>query len=239
MNRFLVVATLTILVFSSCNPFGRRVRGDGNVTVQNRAVENFKAVQVGGALDVYVSQDSGFSVRVEADENLQEFIEVYNDGNTLRVRQRNNTSLNPSRDIKVYVTAPEFSRFGASGASEIKGQNRITSGNAIIIDLSGASEIEAELRAPSIRVDMSGASTAELSGETRDLDVEGSGSSNIKAMDLLTENASIRVSGASDAKVYASVKLEVKASGASSVRYKGNASVSSNSSGASSIKKVD
>lgn len=239
MNRFLVIATLTILLFSSCNPFGRRVRGNGNVTVQNRSVENFKAIQVGGALEVYVSQDPAFSVRVEADENLQEFIEVYNDGNTLRLRQRNNTSLNPSRDIKVYVTAPEFARLRASGASEIKVQGRITSSNAIDIDLSGASEVEAELKAPAIRVDMSGASTAELSGETRDLEVEGSGSSNIKAIDLLSENTSIRVSGASDAKVHASVKLEVRASGASNVHYRGNATVNSNTSGASSLKKVD
>ena len=46
------------------------------------------------------------------------------------------------------------------------------------------------------------------------------------------------MSGACDAEVFASVKLDVNASGASHVKYKGNATVTRNVSGAGSVKKV-
>ena len=46
------------------------------------------------------------------------------------------------------------------------------------------------------------------------------------------------MSGACDAEVFASVKLDVKASGASDVKYKGNAAVSQHVSGAGNVKKV-
>ena len=46
------------------------------------------------------------------------------------------------------------------------------------------------------------------------------------------------MSGAGDAEVFASVKLDVEVSGASDVKYKGNAAVSQDVSGAGSVKKV-
>ena len=79
-----------------------------------------------------------------------------------------------------------------------------------------------------------------LTGETKDFNVDGSGAQSIKCFELMAENAHVEMSGAGDAEVFASVKLDVHvASGASDVKYKGNATVSQNVSGAGSVKKAD
>lgn len=240
MRHFLVVFTvLSLVALSSCRFGGKRVRGDGNVTTQNRSVGNFSGVDVSGAIDVYLTQDSSYSVKVEVDNNLQEFIEVYVDGNKLRIHQRNNTSLDPTRDIKVYVSAPSYRRVEASGACSVISKNRLGTDDDFAIHLSGACDVDLDLKAPRVRAEVSGACSVTLKGETKDFSVDGSGSTDLKCFGLLTENADVDLSGASDAEVYASVKLDASASGSTDIKYKGNPSVNSHMSGASSIKKAD
>ncbi len=196
-------------------------------------------MDVSGNISVYVKQDSLSAIKVEADENLMEYIEISVDGNTLYIKPRRGTNLRSSGGIKVYVSNPSYANFEASGACDIYGENKITSDAAIGIELAGASSVEMELRSPAVDADLSGASDVTLKGETKKIHAHGSGASSIKCFELMTEEADISLSGASHAKVFASVKLQADASGASGVEYKGNPSVSKETRGASSIKKVE
>lgn len=240
MKRTLVLCLGMIALFSSCQYLGgERIKGDGNVTTNTHAITDFKGVDVGGAIELYLIQDPAYSVKVETDKNLHEFIEVYKDGNILHIRPANNTNLDPTGKIKVYVSAPSYSRVGASGACSIESQNKLSSDGTMLIDLSGASEAKLDIKSPNVDVEASGACGMTLKGETKNLSVSASGSTNIKAFELLSENADVEISGAGDVDIYASVKLNASTSGASSIRYKGNAAVTSDVSGAGSVKKVD
>ncbi|HET9430498.1 MAG TPA: head GIN domain-containing protein [Chitinophagaceae bacterium] len=224
---------------SSCNYLGgQRIKGDGNVITQDRNITAFTGVDVSGAIDVVLTQDSAFSVKVETDNNLQELIEVYKDGDVLRIHNRRNFNLDPSEKTTVYVAAPAFKQLEVSGASTLKTANMLSSTDWIRFKISGASKADMQLKAPNVEADVNGASSAVLRGETRDLTLEGSGASDIHAFELLSETARVDISGAANAEVFASMSLEARASGASNVRYKGNATVNSNTSGASDVKKV-
>jgi hypothetical protein len=105
--------------------------------------------------------------------------------------------------------------------------------------MSGASSAKLDLKTPKVTVDLSGASKITLKGQTKDFMVEGSGASSIKGYDLMAENTFVKLSGASNADVFASVKLDVHVSGASDLDYKGNPAVTKEVSGASSAKKAE
>jgi Putative auto-transporter adhesin, head GIN domain len=240
MKRFLALALPVLVLFSSCHFItGKRIRGNGHVISQTRNFSNFTGVDVSNAIHLYVKQDSGYSVRVETDENLQEYIIVYEEGGILRVKQENNTNLDATGRIKVFVSAPLYKSLEASGACKIMGETVLTATDAIDVDLSGASEAELELKAPKISAGMSGASSLTLTGQTKDLFIEGSGACHAHCFGLMSENAEVDVSGASNADVFASVKLHAESSGASDVRYKGNAAVNQSTSGAGSVKKAE
>ncbi|MEO5947233.1 MAG: head GIN domain-containing protein [Chitinophagaceae bacterium] len=231
---------IVLVIISSCNYVGgERIRGNGNMKVENRTLSSFDAVNVSCNTDLYVKQDSIFSVRVEADENLMEYIITELDGNTLKIRSKDGVNLKSSSSIKVYVSGPSFNHFKASEASDIFSENKITSKEAIAIDISGASDVKMELMAPQIEANLSGASSLTLSGQTKDFKVDGSGSTDINCFDLQTENTVIKLSGSGNANVFASVKLDLRISGSADVRYKGNPTVSQKISGAGSVKKVD
>jgi len=240
MRKLLFPVFLFVVLFSSCRYFGgERIRGNGTIKTESRSTGSFNSVHVSGNADVFVKQDSVFSIGIETDENLMEYIIIKTDGNTLKIRPKDRVNLKPTNAIKVYVSAPSFSNIEASGACQIFGENKIVSNEAIVIDLSGASNIKMELMAPKVNAELSGAGIINLSGQTKDFIVDGSGSTDIKCFDLLSENTDVELSGAGDAEVYASIKLNVNVSGAADVKYKGNATVEKKISGAGSVRKVD
>ena len=239
MKHFISLSLLVIF-FTSCNYVLRnQVHGNGNIKTESRTAGQFNSIDVSSSIDVYVKQDSVASIKIEADENLMEYIQVIDDGGVLRIHPDEGYNLRPSKSIKVYVSSPAYKSFEASGACNIYSENKITSSDIIDIDLSGSCDAKLELNAPNVNADLSGACNIELKGETKEFKVGGSGSTGIKSMELLAENVDVDISGAGEADVYASVKLNVEVSGAGSVKYKGNATVSQNVSGAGSVKKVE
>ena len=216
-----------------------KVRGNGTIKTENRTAGTFTGVDVGGNFDLYVKQDSTRSVRIEADENLMQYIEVKMDGDKLVVQPKDGYNLSGSKQIKVYVSSPVLNKLEASGACDIIGENKITSTETMYIDLSGASDVKLELKAPKVETTSSGAGSISLKGETKDFSVDGSGSTDINCFELMAENTTVELSGAGDAQVFASVKLDVQVSGAADVKYKGNATVNQSVSGAGSVKKVE
>jgi hypothetical protein len=237
----IVLFSLVIFVFATgCREIaGRRVKGSGHIITENRTATGFNSIDVSGAIDVFVKQDSTTSVKVEADDNILEYIEVHTEGSTLEIYTENNINLRPSNKIKVYISNPLYKEFQVSGASSVRCENEITSADALDVGLSGASEGSLELNAPKVSVNLTGASNASVKGKTKDFEGSVSGASEIRGFDLLSENANVDASGASHIEIYASVKIDGQASGASSVNYKGNAQSSVEKSGASSVNKKD
>lgn len=244
MTRTKLTAGLFLLGFplllSSCSQlFGKRVHGDGNITTQDRAVNNFKNVEVGGAAKLFVSQGDQHSVKVEVDENLQQYIEVFQEGNKVIIREKDDYNLDPTGDIKIYVTSPVYNDIDVSGACDIIGQAPINNPENLQMHISGAGTMKMEINAPQITANVSGSGSVNLKGETKSVDIGLSGAADAHCYDLKSENTKVDISGAGSAEVYASVHLDVTVGGAGSVKYKGGGDVSEHVGGAGSVHKVD
>jgi hypothetical protein len=240
--RIILFALSTIVVLSSCNHFrhGERVDGNGTIQKQNRKVtSNFTGIEVDGDIELYIRQDSSRSIDIETDENLLPYVFVVADGDMLRIHPERGYDLEPTKSVKVYVSGPTFKELYASGACKMIGETEVSSTDQIEIKLSGSCDAGLRLKTPKVIAHVTGASRMTLRGETKDVSIEASGASDAKCFDLMSESSDVDVSGASNAEVFASVKLDADASGASGVRYKGNATVNKHESGASSVKKAD
>ena len=138
------------------------------------------------------------------------------------------------------MTAPSFNDINVSGAGSIVTDAKINNPGPINIGISGAGDIKVEVNAPKVGVDISGAGSATMVGETRDFELGITGAGKAKCFDLKAENTTVTISGAGDADVFASQKLDASTSGAGSIRYKGKpADVKSGKSGAGSIEAVE
>lgn len=200
-------------VFNFSINFGG-VKGSGNVVSEKRALADFNAIEVGGVFDVEVVAQKEFSVEVEADDNLLQYIRTEVNGGTLEIRTKKRIS--PKSKIRVRVSAPNIESLHTSGASKLSLAN-----------------VKNDL----LKVDASGASKIKIDGETRNLEVELSGASRLNAENLKAENVSVDGSGASSAAVNVSGDLKADLSGASKVTYTGNPrNLEKSTSGASSVR---
>src|SRR5450432_756493 len=241
MRKYLsVLAALAIVItLGSCRHYwGKKVRGNGNITTEERSVSNFKNVEVGGQINVYVSQGSPASVKLEGDDNILKYVEVSQEGDRLIVKNKDGYDLQPSGDMKVYVTAPVYTEIETSGACDIIGQGKITNPEDLKLKVSGAGTIKMELDAPRLTAEISGSGSVHLKGDTKELEFDLSGVGSAHCYDLLAENTKVDISGAGSADVFASVRLDAHVSGVGSIHYKGNPpNVKQEVSGAGSISK--
>jgi hypothetical protein len=241
MKKMYAIFCLSLCLFASACRFmgGERIKGNGSIKTEPRTVGSFNGIDASGSVNVHLQQSSDASVKIEADENLLPYIETSVSGSTLKVKTRDGFNLDATKGIVVYVSGPVFREASVSGSGDIIGDNVITGTEALSMDISGSGNIKMEVALPKTEVEISGSGSAELRGSSKEFKASISGSGSIHCFELITDNTTLDLSGASDAQVYASKRLKVEVSGSGDVQYKGGASVSQDVSGSGSVKKVD
>lgn len=190
------------------------VQGSGNTKSEKREVSEFTKVEGGGAITLEIVAQKDFSVEVEADDNLLQYIKTEVSGDTLKVFSEGRIS--PKTKLLVKISMPELNSLEISGASGATVSN---------------------VKTDSLKLEAGGASKIKIDGEAKSLESDASGASKIDAEGLKVENADVEASGASSMTVSASNELKADASGASTIYYTGEPkTVLPNSSGASSVK---
>ena len=189
------------------------VHGSGNVTSQTRDVSGFHGVDVSGVFDVEIVAQKEYSVQIEADDNLLEYIKTDVDDGILEIST--SRKIKSSEMLKIKIGAPDIDSLSTSGVAKVS-----------LVDLKNGS----------LKVDSSGASKMTLAGETDKLMIDVSGAAKIEAEGLKSRAASVDSSGASKISVFATDSVRVKASGASKITYTGGATdVVTKTSGAGSV----
>jgi hypothetical protein len=210
--------------------------GSGNVVTEEFDLSGFDRVEVSNAFDVQIRQGDDFSVTARVDDSVVEYLEIVQQGDTLRIGLKPHTyTMVNVETLEAEVTMPELRGLEVSGAG-IVSLAGFQSSEAFYADVSGASSLHGDLRTGGVRFDVSGSSDAQLSGSGEDLVMNVSGASSVDLAEFPVGDADIQVSGASSAAVNVSGRLDVEASGGSHVRYRGDPTLGSvDSSGGSSI----
>jgi hypothetical protein len=241
MRKTIILLLMPVIAFQSCmlHDDRRRISGNEHVITNNAPVGDFTGVHAGGSFDVYVTEGSPTAVKIEGEDNIISHVKMEVRNGVLTIDSEDGVSLNPHRDVKVFITAPRFSKLSTSGSGNITGQTKITSDGKLELGSSGSGSLKLEVDAPEITVGISGAGFVDLAGETKKFNASVSGAGSIKAFDLKSENVECNISGTGNMEVYSSVKLNAGISGMGKIRYKGNPEVTKNVSGIGNIQKVD
>jgi hypothetical protein len=217
----------------------RHVDGNGISSTQARSVGDFHSLSAMGSMDVIISQAASPSIKIEADQNLLEYIETRNNGGTIEIYTRDGYNLDPKSAIKVYAAAPDFRDIEVSGSGKINSTGKVTGNSQLNTEISGSGDINIEADAPKITTRISGSGSSRIKGNTKDFSAHISGSGDVYCYDLLSENTEIDIAGGGNAEVYASKTLDVDIAGSGDVRYRGNPSIKQNISGSGGVKKAD
>ena len=239
MTKLFFLLACPLLILSSCRySHGRRVSGNGSTGTETRSVSGFTGVETHGSIDLVVSQGS-FNVKVEADQNLLQYIETRVENGHLVVGFREGIALYDINTAKVYVTAPELNDFETHGSGNINGQGRINNKDKIAINISGSGDIQLHLDCPEISTETHGSGDINLEGESKNISTTLTGSGDVKLADLKAENVKVSIHGSGDTEIFASESLDVQIFGSGDVHYKGTPRISSSIHGSGELSKMD
>ncbi|MBE9586546.1 DUF2807 domain-containing protein [Mucilaginibacter sp. JRF] len=208
-------------------------------TTEDRYLSGFKAVSVSGSWDIYITQGSTESVKVEAPSDVISKIITEVDGGTLKIYSKNdNWGWNSgNKKIVVYITAKSLNSIGMSGSGDIYFKNGIK-GDKLALRVSGSGDISGKVTVNELESSISGSGDIKVSGTAGTSTVKVVGSGDFTGGDLVTQNTSVKVAGSGDARVNAKQKVEAAVAGSGDIYYTGGATnVSSSTSGSGDVHK--
>lgn len=218
--KYLSVIFLGLAVTACVNgQFRKTVRGNRNVTKEERSAGSFTGVKVSTGIDLYLSQGDNASITVEADENLHEYIKTEVKGDQLEIYS--DANIISSEKKRVYVTMKNITSLSTSSAGDIIGETAIKTDD-LELSASSAGDIKLEVYAKTVKIDASSSGDVSLNGEADMLEADLSSAGDLNAYEFKTREADVTVSSAGDADVYVTERLKARASSAGDINYKGD-----------------
>lgn len=199
----------------------KNIKGSGNVVTRTVEVKPFTVLEIGGIYDVYITQGSTESVKIEADDNLLEFVTVENVKDALVLSSDCKMNIKRPFTMKVHVTVKDLKELNVDGIGDVISEGNIR-GSQLKVSNSGVGDVKLALEYNSLNLDYSSVGNIHLSGTVNDAEMMCSGVGNVKAFDLVVQNLELNHNGVGNTEVNASESLDINFSGIGDVVYTGN-----------------
>lgn len=237
MKRIFHLSVIACVLYlaTGCGINNKKINGNGNVSTEERNAGAFEELIVSGSMHVYLSQGPVQAVRVEAESNLLPYIITNRQGDELKVKTEDNTSISYTHPINIYLTTPDIKKISMLGSGKIETKDTLRNDDGLKISLAGSGSINIRMNAPEADANIAGSGNITVSGFTQKLDINLAGSGNFKGSDLKSEEAKIKIAGSGSAWVFASVKLSAKILGSGNVHYGGTPSMDNNMLGSGKV----
>jgi len=155
---------------------------------------------VGGGFKVEITQSDSYSVRVTADNNTFDYIDVYKTGETLTIGLKSGYSFR-NVTLKTQITMPNLHGVALSEGTQGTAKEFASTHEFNLV--------------------LSGGSSLELEGSGGNLNLVASGGSRSDLSDFPVGNATVLLSGGSQATINLDGRLDANLSGGSQLQYIG------------------
>ncbi|MBC8767799.1 DUF2807 domain-containing protein [Arenibacter sp. BSSL-BM3] len=217
---FVIVFSILLL---SCEK--ETITASSEITTKDFEFSGYTSLEVNDNFKVYINfSDTEEKLRVQANENLHEYILVGKESNKLTVKLDNVRRIKGKETLNVFITTKKINNFTIVGNAKLVLEDPLETDN-LKINLTGNSFISGPLEVENLDVDASGNCMIDFSGSVKTMDVNLRGNSEISDYDLSVETLKIDFSGNSNAYLTVNNSISVDASGNSVLSYKGNATI--------------
>jgi hypothetical protein len=221
----LIIAVISgIVAVSACNGCNSK-RGNGQVIKQDRSVTSFSKISIEGIFPVVLSQNGGPEfVKVEADENLQEYILVRNDGDELIVETEDNVSIRKSKRLKVFINLKNISELNYKSVGSLITHGKLKL-DSLEINSESVGKVDLDIDARFLRANLNSVGVTNLQGKVTEARINNKSVGALNAYDLKTQTMMLHNTSVGTAEIYADSAFFIRSSALGNVYYKGNGEV--------------
>jgi hypothetical protein len=261
---FLLFGLVLLLGIASCSAIAgsskgwETIQGSGTVLKEQRNLDSFTGVELAMQGTLYIESGTSPSLRIEAEDNLMEYIlsEVKDDKLVIGTPQAIN--LKNTQPINFYLTIVGIDEIDITSSGDVVADRLISgdfkinvssSGNlsftslvclSLQVDISSSGDVLIpELSSDSITVDISSSGNLELqAGEVPWQKINISSSGEYNAKDVLSTQAEVALSSSGSAWIQVSDSLTGRLSSSGNVYYSGNPTVDVSTSSSGKVVKI-
>lgn len=239
MKNITTLIVLLIALNSCTAQWGKRIKGNGNITTIKKSVGDYESLDMAGFFDVKLIEGKEGNITITGEENLLEYIVTEVKDGKLILKTEKGVNLQPSHrnGIKITIPVEQINSVYLSGSGDITSEKTLTA-DSFKATISGSGDISLDLAVKELKTSISGSGDIELTGNTDTFDLSISGSGDIDAFRLAANHVDVSVSGSGDIEVTANKSIKARVSGSGDINYRGNPEkVDTKSSGSGDISK--
>jgi hypothetical protein len=224
MRFTLAIAALTMVFNMAAAQKNAKIEGNGKLVTREIDVRSFDELKASGVYELKLVQGNKESVKIEADENLQEYFSVSNNGSTLVIDmdKLRNKSLNGKNTLKVYVSFKKLKELDLKMVGNTTSEKNLSFDDLNIVNKS-VGNLKLDLTANKLSLDNKSVGNVTLSGKATNAVFENDGVGSLRAGDLIVQTLDIENQGVGSAEVNVEKELKVKESWISNVKNRGSA----------------
>lgn len=227
MRRILIASLLGLVTAQAAVAQEQKtIEGNGKLVTRTVDVKPFDALKASGIYELKLAQGNTESVKIEADENLQDLFHVSNEGSRLVIEmdKMKNTSLKSKNKLRVYVTFKNLKEMDLSTVGNVSSEKRLAF-NDLDLHNKSVGNVDLDLTANKINVENKSVGNVQLSGKAQDAVFTNRGVGNFRAGNFVVQTVEIDNSGIGSAEVNAEKGLKVNDNMMGKVKNKGAAPV--------------
>jgi hypothetical protein len=220
--KFLITLLLGIILTSCKFDYNivSGIKGNGNVITQERYLNKvFNKINAAEGLNVFLTKANTSAVKVQADENLHEYIITEVEEGVLYLHTKE--SLGKANAKNVLVSFNSLNEISSASGASVKTTNFINP-KSITIKASSGSYQKLSIKANSINCTSSSGAMITINGESNNINAKASSGSTIDAFKLISENCETKTSSGAKIDVYCKSLINANASSGSNISYEGN-----------------
>ena len=223
------IITILVVIFAtqiaSAQWFGnKRVKGNGDVITKTFQTDDYDAIAVNNSLDVEIIKGTEGTIKVEAESNIMEHLEIFTKGDKLKVGVKNGVNISTRKGIKVWVPVKKISSVSLAGSGDVF-SDLVLRNNDFSLSVAGSGDIKLHTESKELNVSIAGSGDIQLKGRTENLNASVAGSGDIDAYSMKANNVDASVAGSGDISVFCNGgELSASIIGSGDLRYKGSTS---------------
>lgn len=185
MNKFIAIIAIVLFSTLAYSQQKEKVKGSKIVTVVQKEIGEFDSLEVEDNLEIFLIKGDKCSLEMEADDNVQEFIEYSSKGKTLHLSTSRQISGTKKLSVRVTFT-DDFNLLIAKDDTNITALAELTLPN-FTFKIHDNAKLYANANVKVFTLMMDDKSKAELNLKSEDATVEMSKNSQLKALISATQ----------------------------------------------------
>jgi hypothetical protein len=205
----------------------KTLEDNGNLVTRDIPIQSFNELKASGIYELKLSQGNKESVKIEADENLQELFIVRNDGARLIIetkKMEDNVNIKSKNKMRVYVTFKNLKDLELSTIGTVQSDEQL-SFNDLQFKNKGVGSVNLSLTANRLHLENKSVGEVTLTGKAESTVLKNNGVGSVNAGNFVVQTMDIDNSGIGNVEVNAAKQLKVKDNWLGKVNNKGAAPV--------------